>query len=244
MSDMNRHERLNEDQCHFFGFSPMALGDEIFNGLVDSWEKQVDYLLEQPQWSKLKRNKIVKAALINLIFEKGSYESLHEMSNKLSEYAHLEVFSIPDTVVLPGTEPLQQMGSVDPTALRRRVADAERRAEEAKKRAALLRHEKEDVRQRLEIIRGIARKLGYVKKNGEISGETGSYMEENSMAEESTFHDESKENGEGDRDTVDEKMEDTVSKKEMEVEDESTGDKTMTEEGMEEMMERSLITED
>lgn len=34
--EMNRRERLNEDQCHFFGFSPMALGDE---GIVEyiSW---------------------------------------------------------------------------------------------------------------------------------------------------------------------------------------------------------------
>lgn len=70
---MNRRERLNEDQCHFFGFSPMALGDEgineylmvrsmarrvsVYNGIVDSWEKQADELMKTPQWSKVKDGK-------------------------------------------------------------------------------------------------------------------------------------------------------------------------------------------
>ncbi|KAF8383131.1 mis-12, partial [Pristionchus pacificus] len=242
---MNRRERLNEDQCHFFGFSPMALGDEVYNGIVDSWEKQADELMKTPQWSKVKDGKKARVSIINILLDKGNDESLIGMCDQISEYAHLHAFKIPNHIVLPGTEPLQKMTSSDPAALRRRVMKAEKRVEEAKKRTALLRHEQQDVSERLKVIRDIARKLGYVPKEDTNSGETTmrtnvTTIEDESMMEDSVADDDNKENDENDRSTVDEKNDDTVIRENIEMGESFNEDKTMTEESMEKMMERSM----
>ncbi|GMT09355.1 hypothetical protein PFISCL1PPCAC_652, partial [Pristionchus fissidentatus] len=232
---MNRRDRLNEDQCQFFGFSPMALGDEIFNEIISSWEAQVDALLETPQWSKMKGNKEARASLINLLFAKGGDNSLGAMCDQIAEYAHLEVFKIPENVVLPGTEPLQQLGRKDPDALRRQVQAAEKRVEEARKRSALLKHENKDVEEKLEVMREVARKLGVVVKSDATAGDTSMRTPVSTMEGIEQMDVNSVSNGEEEDD------EDTVYEKENR--SMASGDDT-AESGVEEMMERSLVMKD
>ncbi|GMR58773.1 hypothetical protein PMAYCL1PPCAC_28968 [Pristionchus mayeri] len=242
---MNRQERYNEDQCHFFGFSPMALGDDVFNEIISSWERQVGKLLDTPQWSKLKGDKKARAALINILFAKGSGESLEAMADQISEYAHLNVFKISNNVVLPGTEPLQDMGSVEPDDIRRRVMRAERRVEEAKKRTALLRHEKADANERLTVIREFAHQLGYVKKNDSSCGDTTIRINDSIQDIDSSVMESREENKEND--DGEEKMDDTEVERERAVIEEEEVERRKNVEGgdnIDEMMERSLTMED
>lgn len=49
------HGEIDENECI-----------SVYNGIVDSWEKQADELMKTPQWSKVKDGKKARVSISNI----------------------------------------------------------------------------------------------------------------------------------------------------------------------------------